>query len=269
MDIASLLNYGFIQRAIITGIFTALLCSSLGLFLLLRRLSLIGDGLSHVSFGAIALGLFAGVYPLYIALPTVIIASLFILKLTQKSRVYGDSAIGIVSSISVAIGVILASLSGGFTIDLFSFLFGNILTIRTGEMIATIIVSSLVLIVILLFYWDFFAISFNQELAQVTGIKTHKINSLLVILTAVTVVLSVKVVGVMLVSSLLILPAASALQIAKSFKNALFFALFSSVVCLLLGVFVSLVFNIPTGATIVLVNFLFFMLVLGYNKLRS
>ena len=119
MDIWQILQYGFIQRAFVTGAFVAILCSSLGLFLVLRRLSLIGDGLSHVSFGAIAVGLFLGFYPLYAAIPLVVLSSLLILKLTQKARVYGDAAIGIVSSVALAGGVILASLSGGFNVDLF------------------------------------------------------------------------------------------------------------------------------------------------------
>lgn len=266
MDIWQILQYGFIQRAFTTGAFVAILCSSLGLFLVLRRLSLIGDGLSHVSFGAIAVGLFLGFYPLYVAIPLVVLSSLLILKLTQKARVYGDAAIGIVSSVALAGGVILASLSGGFNVDLLSYLFGNILAISEFEMVVSIILSSVVLLVIYLFYYELFSISFNEELAQATGIKTEKINTMLIVLTAITVVLSIRVVGIMLVSSFLILPAVTALQVARSFKKAIMFSSISAIVPLITGVFVSFVFNLPTGATVVIANFLLFALALVYAK---
>ena len=265
MNILTILQYGFIQRAIITGIFVALLCSTLGLFLVLRRLSLIGDGLSHVSFGAIAIGLSLGIYPLFVALPLVVLASLAILKLTEKAKVYGDSAIGILSSVALAIGVILASTSHGFTVDLFSYLFGNILAISSLEMFVSIALSLIVLVVLSLFYYDLVSLSFNEQLAQISGVSTKKINTLLVILTAITVVLSVRVVGIMLISSLLILPAVTALQIARSFKSALFLSSLSAAFALLCGIFISFLVNIPTGATVVLVNFLFFILILLYN----
>ena len=127
------LNYAFIQKAYLAGTFIAVLCAMLGLFLVLRKLSLIGDGLSHVSFGAIALGLFFGIYPIYAAIPVVLIGSYVILRLTERARIYGDAAIGIVSSIGIAGGVILASVSKGFNVDLFSYLFGNILAISNQE----------------------------------------------------------------------------------------------------------------------------------------
>lgn len=268
MNIITILQYGFIQRAVVTGIFVALLCSTLGLFLVLRRLSLIGDGLSHVSFGAIAIGLSLGIYPLFVALPLVILASLVILWLTEKAKVYGDSAIGILSSVALAVGVILASTSHGFTVDLFSYLFGNILAISSFEMIVSIILSLFVIIILFLFYYDLVSLSFNEQLAQISGVSTKKINTLLVVLTAITVVLSVRVVGIMLISSLLILPAVTALQIARSFKSALLLSSLSAALALLCGVFISFIINIPTGATVVLVNFLFFLLVLIRNWLR-
>lgn len=255
-----MLSYGFIQRAFVAGIFVAIVCSLLGTFLVLRNLSLIGDGLSHVSFGAIALGLFFGVYPIYIALPVVILASLLILKLTEKAKLYGDAAIGIVSSVGIASGVILASVSKGFNIDLFSYLFGNILSISQEDVLLSVILSGVVVIVITLFYQDLFSLTFSQELAQVTGVKTNKISSFLVILTAITVVLSVRIVGIMLVSSLLILPAVTSLQISRGFKTTLFFGAIFAATSVFLGIFISFILNIPTGATIVLVNFGMFCL---------
>lgn len=150
------ISYGFVQRAFISGIFVGVLCSILGLFLVLRKLSLIGDGLSHVSFGAIAMGLFFGIYPIYFAIPVVIIASIFIVKLTKKAKIYGDTAIGIVSSVGLAGGVLLASASHGFNVSLLSYLFGNILAISASETYLSIALSLIVLATVYLLYYELF-----------------------------------------------------------------------------------------------------------------
>lgn len=268
MNILNLLNYEFIQRAYLAGSFIAALCAMLGLILVLRKLSLIGDGLSHVSFGAIALGLFFGFYPFYVAVPIVILASYLILKLTEKTKIYGDAAIGIVSSVGIASGVILASLSKGFNVDLFSYLFGNILAISNHEVYLSIILSLLVLGTIIFLYQDLFSTTFDEEYAKVSGIKTERINLIIMILTAVTVVLAVKVVGIMLVSALLILPAVTALQIVKGFKTAMISALIISVLSVLIGISVSFYADIPAGATIVMINFILFVLTFLVNKLK-
>jgi len=196
----------------------AIVCSALGLFLVLRKMSLIGDGLSHVSFGAIALGLSLGIYPFYVAFPVVIIASILILKISEKAKVYGDAAIGIVSAVGIAGGVILAIVSKGFNVDLVGCAF------------------FVVLAVIYFFYWDLFPAILDEEYAKTTGVKTNFINTLLTLLTAVTVVLSVKMVGIMLVSALLIHPAVTALQFAKGFKTAMIIASFASLISVLLGI---------------------------------
>lgn len=267
MDILNFLQYSFIQKAFFAGSFVAIVCSTLGIFLVLRKMSLIGDGLSHVSFGAIALGLLLGVFPFYVAVPVVMIASILILKISQNAKVYGDAAIGIVSAVGIAGGVILASVSNGFNVDLFSYLFGNILAISNTEVILSIILSLVVLLVIYLFYWDLFSATFDEEYAKTTGVKTNFINILLTLLTAVTVVLSVKMVGVMLVSALLILPAVTALQLAKGFKIAMIIGSIVSLISVLLGITFSFLFDLPTGATIVMINAMFFILALLYKKL--
>lgn len=258
MELINFLQYAFIQKAFLAGSFVAVTCAALGMFLVLRKMSLIGDGLSHVSFGAIAFGLFLGVYPFYVAIPLVMLGSLLILKISEKSKVYGDAAIGIVSAIGIAGGVMLASLSKGFNVDLFSYLFGNILAISTTEVIMSVVLSFLVLAVIYIFYWDLFSATFDEEYAKTTGIKTNRINIILSLLTAITVVLSVKMVGVMLVSALLILPAVTALQISKGFKTAIFAAAIFSLVSVIIGITLSFFLDLPTGATIVLVNAFFF-----------
>ncbi len=267
MDILNFLQYSFIQKAFFAGSFVAIVCSSLGIFLVLRKMSLIGDGLSHVSFGAIALGLFLGIFPFYVAVPIVMVASVLILKISEKAKVYGDAAIGIVSAVGIAGGVILASVSNGFNVDLFSYLFGNILAISNIEVILSILLSVVVLLVIYLFYWDLFSATFDEEYAKTTGIKTNFINILLTLLTSVTVVLSVKMVGVMLVSALLILPAVTALQISKGFRMAMIIGSIISLVSVILGITFSFLFDLPTGAMIVMINALFFTLAYIYKHI--
>jgi zinc transport system permease protein len=259
MDALDLLGHGFIQRALIAGSCIAVLCSTLGVFLVLRRLSLMGDGLAHVTFGSVALGLFLKSYPLYVAIPIVMLSSLGILKLTEKARLYGDAAIGIVSSLGIAGGILLASMAGGFNVDLFSYLFGNILSISRAEVIVSAVLSLTLLVVILLFYQELLSITFDEEAAKASGVKTNRINSILVLMTALTVVLATKMVGVMLVSALLILPSVTALQMARGFRATMILSSSAGLLSVVLGVFISFKADLPTGAVIVLINFLFFV----------
>lgn len=267
MEIINFLQYGFVQKALLAGSLVAIVCSVLGLFLVLRKMSLIGDGLSHVSFGAIALGLFFGIYPFYAAIPIVMLASILILKISEKAKIYGDAAIGIISAVGIASGVILASVSRGFNVDLFSYLFGNILAISNMEVVLSVVLSLLVLAAIYIFYWDLFSATFDEEYAKTTGIKTNFINLLLTLLTAATVVLSVKMAGIMLVSALLILPAVTALQLAKGFRITMVIGIIVSLVSVTSGIIFSFFLDWPTGATIVMINVLFFGLFLLYKKI--
>jgi len=267
MDVFYFFNYSFIQRAYLAGSFIAVLCAMLGLFLVLRKLSLISDGLSHVSFGAIALGLFFGFYPFYVAIPVVLTASYFILKLTEKAKMYGDAAIGIVSAFGIAGGVILASLSKGFNVDLFSYLFGNILSISNREVYLSLGLSLVVLSVIILLYNDLFSTTFDEEYARITGIRIERINLILTFLTAGTVVLAIKVVGIMLVSALLILPAVTALQIAKGFKVAMIISILVAIVSVLSGITISFFLDLPAGAAIVMFNVVVFSIALAVKNI--
>lgn len=259
MEIVKFLHYEFIQRAIITGSFIALACSLLGVLLVLRRFSLIGDGLAHVTFGSVAIGLLLKQPPLYISIPIIMLSSLGILKLTEKAGLYGDAAIGIVSSIGIAGGILMASIAGGFNVDLLSYLFGNILSITKEEVLASIALSLIVLVLIIFFYHEYFSATFDEEFAKVSGINTKKINSILVLLTGVTVVLAMRVVGIMLTSALLILPAVTALQIAKSFRNAMVISSVIALSSVMTGIYISFAMNLPTGATITMTNFIFFL----------
>lgn len=264
----SLLHYAFMQRAYLGGSLIALLCALLGLFLVLRRMALIGDGLAHVSFGAIALALLLGWYPFYVALPLVLLASWFILQLSTRSRLYGDTAIGIVSALGMAGGVIIASKARGFSVDLFSFLFGNILTISPFELYWAAALALITALALVLWYNELFAVTFDEEFARVLGIKTQRINTVLILLTASATVLGIRLVGVTLVSALLILPAAAALQLAQGFRTALTFSGLIGVSSVLLGLTVSFLLDTPAGASVVLCAFGFFVAALLYSRLR-
>ncbi|HOC46381.1 MAG: metal ABC transporter permease [Syntrophorhabdaceae bacterium] len=260
MEILEFFHHDFIQRAIVAGCFIAALCSTLGTFLVLRRLSLIGDGLAHVTFGGVAAGLLVETYPFYVAVPIVMASALGILKLIDKARLYGDAAIGIVSSLGIAGGILIASIAGGFNVDLFSYLFGNILAISSAEVWTSILLCLCLIIVIALFYQELVAITFDEESARASGINTRRINRVLVLLTALTVVLAMKVVGIMLVSSLLIIPSVTALQFARGFRTTIIISCLTGIISVISGIIISFLLDFPSGATIVLVNFLLFIM---------
>ena len=272
MELSTIFNYSFVQRAIMAGVLIAAISSLLGVFLVLRRFSLIGDGLAHVTFGSVAVVLLIGISPFYVtlaALPIVIISSLVILKLTATRRIAGDAAIGIVSSIGIAAGIILTSLSGGYNVDLFSYLFGNILTVNQTELILSFIVFLLVVATIVFFYHDLFAITFDEELARSMGIKTKRVNVILFVLTALAAVLAMKVAGIMLVSAMLILPPLTALQLSVSFRLTLIASLIFSVISVISGIIISFLLNIPAGGTIVIMNVIFLFSVFGVKKISA
>ena len=261
MGLLEILSYGFIQRALLAGTLIALLCSVLGVFLVLRRLSLIGDGLAHVTFGSTAIALACKLYSamsLLISIPIVLLASLGILKLTEKGKMSGDTAIGLVSALGISAGIILASVGGGYNVDLLSYLFGNILSITAEEVLIAAVLCIGVMVLLALYYHELFSIAFSDELAMVSGIQTSRINTILVLLTALSVILAMKLVGIMLISSMLIAPAASALQLARGFKMCLALAALQGCSSVILGIIASIMLNFPASATIVMVNLLLF-----------
>ncbi|MBP7830642.1 MAG: metal ABC transporter permease [Kiritimatiellae bacterium] len=254
-----LLQFGFVQRALVAGVFVALGCGLLGVFLVLRRYAMIGDGLSHFAFGAVGLALLLGWTPLYVALPLVALASLVILYLPDRAALYGDSAIGMISAVGIAAGVLLSSLGGGFNVDLFSFLFGDILSVSRAEARLAVGLAFGVIGMIALFYQELFAVTFDETAARVAGIRTSRINRLLALLTALMVVLGIRVVGTMLVSSLLIFPAVTALQFRRGFKGTLALSAALGTLSVVLGLSLSLLLDTPAGAMIVLVNAALFL----------
>ncbi len=263
------LRYDFILKALLVGTLIALCCSCLGIFLVLKKLSLIGDGLAHVSFATVAIALLLSASPLLVSIPLVILASFLILKLNEHAGVHGDSAIGLVSSFSIACGVLLSSLSGGFNVDLMSYLFGSILVISNMDVTISIILSSVVIFTVFFFYNTLFAITYDEEFASVIGLNTKAMNYLISILTSITISLGIRVVGTLLISSLILFPTVAALQISQGFKSTLVISSLISISCVILGVFLSFVNNLPTGATIVLLNALAFVLCFLVKKYRK
>jgi zinc transport system permease protein len=270
MGLMEILSFSFVQRALLAGVLIASVASILGVFLVLRRLSLIGDGLAHITFGSVAVVLLIGVGSVYVtlaALPLVMLSSLAILKLTQTKKIHGDAAIGIVSSVGIATGIILASLSGGYNVDLFSYLFGSILTVNPTELFLSLITFIVVLSCVIFFYHDLFAVTFDEELARSMGIKTGRINILLFILTAVVAVLAMKVAGIMLVSALLILPPLTALQLSISFRMTIIASVIFSILSVTGGIILSFLLNLPAGGTIVMLNVIFLLIVFAIKKI--
>lgn len=263
-------QYSFMIKAITAGILIALCSSFLGIFLVLRKYSMIGEGLAHVSFATVAIALLLNKSPILVSIPLVTLASILILKLSEKNKLNGDAAIGLVSSFAMALGVLISSVSSGFNVDLFSYLFGNILVISDLELILSIILSIVVIISIILFYNPLFSITFDEDFSNTMGIKVNYINYLISILTGITIVLGIRVVGTMLISSMIIFPTISALQVSSSFKGTIFLSSIISILSVILGVFISFIYDLPTGSTIVLMNSFFFIVffVLKYFKNR-
>ncbi len=260
MILYNFFQYSFLVNALIAGSLLAILSGLLGVFLVLRKLSLIGDGLSHVSFGAVALGLLFGIYPFYVSLPLTVLASFLVFHLISKAKIYGDAAIGIVSAAGVSLGIIIASLAGGFNVDLFSYLFGSLLAVSTMEIYFLVFLTVATILFIVLYYRSLFALTFDEVSAKTMGLKTDRLNAIMLVLLALTVAAAVKAVGVMLVSALLIIPAASALQSASSFRKTLITSVIFALASVLIGLIFSLLLNLPTGASIVASGLFLFIL---------
>lgn len=267
--LSSLLSKVFIQRALIVGTLVALSAALLGVSLVLKRYSMIGDGLSHVGFGAMSVALALGAAPMAVAMPVVIIAAVLLLQLSQNRRMGGDSAIALVSSSALAIGVIATSLSSGSNIDVNNYLFGSILTMTESDVTLSIILSAVVILLFLLLYHRIFAITFDEAFARATGIRVNFYNMALALLTAVTIVIGMRLMGALLISSLIIFPALSAMRVNHSFRGVVLGAALISVLCFWIGVVASFLLATPTGASVVVADLLVFLLLSLLQLLRA
>jgi zinc transport system permease protein len=251
-------QYAFLQRALLAGILIAVACAVLGVFLILRRDAMIGHGLSHLAFAGVAAGLLLHVLPLGAALAVTVLAALGVMRLKDRAGLYGDTAIGIFSSLGLAVGILLASMSGRFNVELMTYLFGDVLAIEPEEVWLSVALATAVLAVVFLNYTRLLYITFDRESARVSGIKTERLDTLLMVLTAVTVVLGMKVAGILLVAALLVIPAAAGLQVAASFKTAVLVSAAVGFFSVILGLAASLFFDVPASAAIVILCFVVF-----------
>ncbi len=256
MELVNMFSYHFIQRAFIVGTLVSLCAALLGVSLVLKRYSMIGDGLSHVGFGALAIASALNLAPLAVTIPVVVAAAILLLRMSRNGRLKGDTAIAIISSSAIAIGVMVISLVNGINSELNSYMFGSILSISRSDAVLSVILCAFVLLLFILFYPRLFAVTFDEDFSRATGTNTELYNTLLAVLTAVTVVLGMRMMGALLISSLIIFPAISAMRICRSFKAVVVGAALISVSCFLVGLVASYFLETPTGASIVISNLL-------------
>jgi zinc transport system permease protein len=255
------------HRALISGVAIAILCSVIGLFLVLRRYSLFGDAIAHSSFGGIALGLMAGVYPLWTAYGVSLASALIITKIKKKYDISGDAAIAVLLSSGIAVGLVIIGISGGFTIDIFSFLFGSILLVSVNETILILSLTGIILIVVLLLYRQLLYSTFNEEQAKVSGIPVEKINYLIVFMAGLTVVTSIQLVGVLLISALFVIPNVTAIMYGKGFKSTAILSISFSIFSVVSGILISYIFDITPAGTIVLLSIGLFTGTMGIKSM--
>ena len=271
--IETMMSYPFMVRALTVGILVSLCAALLGVSMVLKRYSMIGDGLSHVGFAALAAAAATGMAPLKVAIPICILAAFLMLRISENSRLKGDSAVAIVCSGSLAIGVMIISLSSGMNTDVSNYMFGSILSISEDDAVVTRILSVVVIVVFLVFYNRIFAVTFDENFAKATGTKTGIYNMILAILTAITVVIGMRLMGALLISSLIIFPSLSAMRVCKRYKTVMICSVIISVISFAIGISVSFMYSTPAGASIVCVNLAVFliMVLVGFikNKIRK
>ena len=268
-EIIGMFSYSFMVRAMVVGGLVALIASILGVVLVLKRYSMIGDGLSHVGFGAMAISLAFNEAPLVFAIPIVIVAAFLLLRVSENSKIKGDAAIGLISSSSLAIGMIVNALSNGTNIDLNSYMFGSILAIEKSEMVLCVVLGIVIIGVFIFFYNPIFAITFDENFAKATGLKVEVYKTVLSILTALTIVIGMRIMGTLLISSLIIFPALSAMRITKRFKRVMIISVIISLVCFFAGLVASYLIEIPTGASIVVSNLIMFVIMSFIGFIRG
>lgn len=252
-------SYHFMTRAIIVGLLVSLCAALLGVPLVLKRYSMIGDGLSHVGFGALAIAAAVNVAPLALAVPVVIAAAFLLLRINQSSRIKGDAAIALISSSALAIGVAVVSVTTGMNTDVSNYMFGSILSLSRADAILSIVLSVIVLLMFVLLYPRIFAVTFDETFARATGTKSQLYNTVIAVLTAVTVVIGMRMMGALLISSLIIFPALTAMRLCRSFKSVVVCSSIVSVVCFVLGMTTSYALELPSGASVVIVNIIAFL----------
>lgn len=258
--ISEMLSYHFMSRALVVGILVSLCAALLGVSLVLKRYSMIGDGLSHVGFGALAIAAAVNVAPLALAVPVVVAAAFILLRLSKNGKIKGDAAIALISSSALAIGVIVVSMTTGMNTDVSNYMFGSILSLSSADAALSVILSIIVLVMFVLLYPRIFAVTFDESFAKATGTRADTYNTVIAVLTAVTVVLGMRMMGALLISSLIIFPALTSMRLCRSFKGVILCSAVLSVVCFVAGMVASYALELPSGASVVVVNIIAFLL---------
>lgn len=256
-------SYTFLVRAVIVGLLVSLCASLLGVSLVLKRYSMIGDGLSHVGFGTLAIATALNMAPLTVSIPVVVLAAFMLLRISENGKIKGDAAIAIISTTSLAIGVVVISMTTGMNTDVCNYMFGSILAMSKNDVTLSIALAVVVLTLFILFYNKIFAVTFDENFAKATGTKTGIYNMLIAFLTAITIVLGMRMMGALLISSLIIFPALTSMRVCKKFKTVTICSALVSVICFFLGVVGSYLYATPTGASVVIVNGAAFLLFWG------
>ena len=259
MNILTMFSFPFMQRALIAGVLVSLCAALLGVSLVLKRYSMIGDGLSHVSFGALAIAVALGVTPLWFSIPVVILAAFLLLRVADNPRWNSDAAIAAMSASSLAIGILVISRTTGMTTDVDNYMFGSVLAMSKTDVVLSVVLCLAVLVLFILFYHKLFAVTFDESFSRATGLKVERYNTLLAILTALTIVLGMRMMGAMLISSLVIFPALTAMRLFRSFRGVVVCAAVTSVTCFCLGLTISFAFSTPVGATVVAADLTVFL----------
>lgn len=255
-----ILSYGFMQRAFIAGIALALFTGVISVFIVLRRVSFLGSGISHAAFGGVAIGFFSGINPLLTALIYCIAVAFAIEVISAKGKLAEDTAIGIFFSASMAMGVMLVSLSKSYTVDLFGYLFGSILAISNEEAYLAAAMAVVVIVILIMIMKAMLLITFNEELAIVDGIPVRLIKSVFLVSMAIAIVIGIKIVGVILISALLVIPGATAKLLTHRFYNMLAISSITAVVSIIAGLTISYVYDLASGGTVVILLSIFFTL---------
>ncbi|MBQ9552839.1 MAG: metal ABC transporter permease [Clostridia bacterium] len=258
-DLQTVFSYPFLRTPLLVGVLVSLCAALLGSVLVLKRFSMIGDGLSHVGYGALCVAAALGTAPLKVAIPVVIVSAYCLLRISRSSRINGDSAIALISGTAIAVGVLTVKLAGNVNIDVGSYMFGSIVAIDKNDVAVSVVMSVVVLLLYVLLYNGIFSTTFDENFAKATGTNVGFYNTVVALLTAVTIVVGMRLMGVILISSLLIFPSLTSMRVFRSFRGVVLSAAVVSALCFFFGFLAAFRFDLPTGATVVAVNALAFI----------
>ncbi len=266
-----ILKYGFMQRALVSGIIISIICPMIGMFLVLRRMSMVGDSLSHVALAGVAASFLAGFHSIVGSIIFTIIAALGIEKLRKSYKEYAEVSIAIIHSGGIGLAVLLISMAKNINIDLMGYLFGSLTTIVEEDIYLMIILGLFIFTAILSLYNQLFYLAFDEEGARIAGINVEGINTFFTILIALTISISMRVVGILLVSSLMVIPVATAIQLEESFRKTLILSIVFAFFSVIFGIFLSFYFELAPGGIIVLLNVLLLIFIITYktNKKKA